>query len=113
MSNVQDGSCSAAALALGLSPVATLALRMGAMLLKWSMSGRSAHCLEVVISSSGARIRVSKPRRRSSNRRIPKPANDYDPTVEPGFSFMEITHEEMRLLDASSSTGNLGRAYEP
>ena len=112
MSNVQDGSCSAAALALGLSPVATLALRMGAMLLRWSMSGQSAHSLAVAISSSGVSIRVSKRRRRSSNRRTPKPATVSENTDDPDFTFTEITHEEMRLLDASSSIGSLGRAYE-
>ena len=112
MSNVQDGSCSAAAIALGLSPVATLALRMGAMLLRWSMSSRRDHYLAVAISSSGVTLRVSKRRRRSSNPRTPKRRPAFVSTDVPDSGFTEITHEEMRLLDASSSTGNLGRAFE-
>ena len=113
MSNVQDGSCSAAAIALGVSPVATLALRMGAMLLRWSMQSARGHSLAVNISSNGVTIRASKLRRRSSNRRTPKPSPVSASTDDLDSTFTEITREEMRLLDVSSSTGSLGKAFEP
>lgn len=74
MSNQLDGlSCSAAAAALGLSPLATQAMRVGLMLLKWSTRGMSARFRVVfTTSSSGTSILVSRRRVSNSGPRKPR-----------------------------------------
>lgn len=67
MNRELDGSCSAAAAALSLSPWATLALRLALMILTKITFGQEGRCLKVSIGSNYASIRVSRIRRSSSS----------------------------------------------
>lgn len=72
MNNQQGISCSEAATALGLSPFATLALRVSLMILRHTISVPKDRSLEVSIGSSKLTMRVSR-RRLSSSTRSRKP----------------------------------------
>ncbi|MCY1672613.1 hypothetical protein OVA07_16570 [Novosphingobium sp. SL115] len=63
-----EGSCGDAAIALGLSPLATLALRVSLMILTRIIYVKEGQSLAVNIGYASASIRVSKVRRSSSTR---------------------------------------------
>lgn len=63
-----EGSCGDVAMALGLSPIATLALRVSLMILTRIISVPSDRSLAVTIGSSYASIRVLRIRRSTSTR---------------------------------------------
>ena len=67
MSKLLDGSCSETAKALGLSPWATLALRVSLMILRRITWRNEARYLKVDISLSKISIRVSRSRRSASS----------------------------------------------
>ena len=105
MSKAQDISCSEAATALGLSPFATLALRVSLMILRRSISVPKDRCLAVSIGSSKLTIHVSRARPSSSTRsRKPKC------TDVPVSGSMETTTSETVPPPpvASSATGMIG-----
>lgn len=104
MSKVQDISCSEAATALGLSPFATLALRVSLMILRHSISVPKDRSLEVCIGSSKLTMRVSR-RRLSSSTRSRKPKC----TDVPGSGYTETTTSETVPPPpvASSATGTI------
>lgn len=86
MSSARETSCcSVVAEALGLSPLATLALRASLMILKRIMSQTKGRSLRVSITPEGVSMRVSRVRRSSSNRRKRTPC-----TVEVGSGYTAI-----------------------
>lgn len=97
-----DGSCGDAAMALGLSPLATLALRVSLMILTRITFGTEDRCLKVVIGSSNASIRVSRLRRSSSSQKRATSCTDVPPS---GYTATTGEATSLPLPVASSSVG--------
>lgn len=117
MSKVQDTSCSDIAMALGLSPFATLALRASLMILKHSISVPKDRCLKVSIGSSNLSIRVSRVRRYGLSRSrktkcLDAPASGFTETTprataQPRPGALSATG----TIEDSSSAAYLGAIY--
>ena len=105
-----DGSCMDAAKALGLSPLATLALRLSLMILTRIAFRNADRCLKVNIASSSASIRVSRLRRSSSNRNRETACME-----EAGFGYTATTPPgtDQPLQDALSFHAQRGKSFEP
>lgn len=105
-----DGSCSDAAKALGLSPLATLALRLSLMILTRIAFRNVDRCLKVNIASDSATIRVSRLRRSSSNRNRETACME-----EAGFGYTATTlpPTDPPQPDALSYHAERGRSFEP
>ena len=101
MSKELDGSCTSAATALALSPLATLGLRLALMILRRITFGHADRSLKVVIGSSKLTIRVSRARRSGSNRSPKRTSTDV-----PASGYTGITEPETGALprDVSLST---------
>lgn len=109
MSKQQDGSCTDAAMALGLSPLATLALRVSLMILSRIISVPPGRCLKVDIGSSKLSIRVSRVRPSTSS-----PVRKTKCTGAPVSGYMATTATETALPQpgASSSGGTTETLYD-
>lgn len=109
MNKQLEGSCSEAAMALGLSPLATLALRVSLMILRRIVSVPKDRCLKVDIRSSKLTIRVSRVRVSTSSR-----TKKTKCAGAPVSSSTEITGEviDQPQLAVSSSERETERLYE-
>lgn len=110
MNRLLDGSCGDAAIALGLSPLATLALRVSLMILRRIPFGNADRSLKVSISSTSLSIRVSRPRRSGSRRN-----REIECMAEAGFISTATTPLETAppVEDASSYLEMLGNGSRP
>lgn len=110
MSKELEGSCSAAATALGLSPLATLAFRLALTILRRITLRNADQSLVVNMSSLKLTIRVSRHRRSTSRRK-----KETGCTVDPASGSMAITSASTGQppLAALSSTAPLGSPSAP
>lgn len=121
--NEQAGlACGVAASMLGLSPLATQVMRLGLMLLKWSMRATSGRSLKVSIRSGSCTISVSRHRRSTSSPRRPR-QRSLPLTVAPGSGYTATTSAEIVQLPTAASSSlalpdnaslpSRGRGIEP
>lgn len=113
MSKLQDVSCTEAAQALGLSPLATLALRVSLMILRRTISVPEGRCLAVSIVSSKLTISVSRVRRSGSSRTRTMKCSD-----APASGFTETTataidRQAPAVLSSDGTTDRLSNAAYP
>lgn len=108
-SKERDGSCTDAAKALGLSPLATLALRVSLMILSRIIYVPPGRCLKVDIGSSKLSIRVSRVRPSTSSR--PPKTKCTDGPVS-GYTATTATETALPHPDASSSDGMTATLYD-
>lgn len=109
MNKQLEGSCTAVATTLGLSPLVTLALRVSLMILTRIIYIPEGLCLKVDIGSSKAHIRVSRVRRSTSP---PTPATECTGAPASGSTATIATQTAQPQAVASSSDGMTATLYD-